>query len=209
MTIYSRVPVSGFFLSLIIIFCTFLMPVNASETGFKCSKTADQVEHLVCVDQYLSNLDEKLRELLMDAMKMVSESERKEIVSRQQGWIKKRNDCWKYTEPWDCIGDAYRQRIAYFQVEGKKVSFSGPVHYLCNNHLLDKIAATFFRTDPPAVLLERKGRKVIAFLQPSGSGAKYETDAFSEEQVSFWAKGTEAKAAWNENRDIKCIEVSE
>ncbi len=209
MNINFRFRVSGILLPLLVCPGTFLMPLYAEGADLNCTKTTDQVKLLICVDQYLSVLDQKLRDLLVDEMKTASESERMEIESHQKDWIKKLNDCWKYPEPWNCISDAYRMRIAYLQVQGKRVSFTGPIQYLCNNHALDKISATFFRTDPPAVLLGIPGRKVIAFLQPSGSGAKYETGENSEEYISFWTKGTEAKAAWNDIRDIQCIELNE
>lgn len=208
MNIYFRFRVVGIFLFILFYIGIFLMPKYAAGAYMNCTKITDQVELLICVDKYLSDLDHKLRDLLVDEMKMASESGRKEIELHQKDWKKMLNDCWKYPEPWNCISNAYQMRIAYLQVQGKRVSFTGPIQYLCNNDVLVRISATFFRTDPPTALLEIPDRKVIAFLQPSGSGAKYETGANSEEHITFWTKGTEAKAARNDIRDIQCIELN-
>ena len=68
----------------------------------------------------------------------------------------------------------------------------------CENNPANEVVATFFDTDPPAVRLERGDRTIIAWLVPSGSGAKYEG-----RNVTFWSKGSDTLVTWL-GTEMKC-----
>jgi uncharacterized protein len=66
------------------------------------------------------------------------------------------------------------------------------VGYVCTGGDGQPFAATFYNeTDPPSAVLTHGDDQVIAFVAPSGSGARYEAA-----NVEFWEHQGEASVEW-------------
>jgi heat shock protein HslJ len=69
------------------------------------------------------------------------------------------------------------------------VTFRGPVSFTCGR--TETLRATFYKTQPAMVLLERSGVTRPAFQVRAASGSRYEGDG-----VLFWEAGGEATLNW-------------
>ena len=80
-------------------------PLGASAASFDCTKAASRVEKLICADNDLSNLDDKLAVEYRAARRTgLSDSQ----VTAQRAWIKQRNSC----EDKGCVRRLYESRVA-------------------------------------------------------------------------------------------------
>ena len=78
-----------------------------------------------------------------------------------------------------------------------------PTHWICQNDARNRIVATFLDSDPPSAILERGGKRVIAVLQKSGSGAKY----VASDGTLFWVKGKSALVEWPAGKSFSCVSL--
>jgi uncharacterized protein len=118
----------------------------------------------------------------------------------QRGWIKGRNDCWKANDVRACVESSYRERIVRLQIQSGQVEAPTAVGYTCTGHEGTPFFAAFYRqTDPPSVVLSFGDDQVIAFVAPSGSGARY-----LAESVEFWEHQGEATVDWF-GTELTCI----
>jgi len=177
-----------------------------SGPAFDCTKAEGAVEELICEDAELGALDRKLHAVYEAALAKARDAMPKTLRAEQRGWVKGRNECWKaqegnavfLTASWqatsvrDCVLGNYQLRTAELQAVWQLVPAKGPVFFACDNNPANEVVATFFETDPPAARLERGDRTVIAYLVPTGSGARYEG-----QNVDFWTKGDEARLTWD------------
>jgi heat shock protein HslJ/membrane-bound inhibitor of C-type lysozyme len=81
-----------------------------------------------------------------------------------------------------------------------RVAATGPIEFDCTGAEAggEKIFATFYKTDPAMVLVERAGRSRPAFQVPAASGAKYEAAG-----LMFWDARGEALVTWS-GVELKC-----
>jgi uncharacterized protein len=176
---------------------------QAAKPSFDCTKARGAVESLICKDNELANLDRYLDGVYQAALKKAEEFPPKELANfkaEQIGWIKGRNDCWKAqgTLVRNCVKQNFLDRTAELQAVFALVPSKKPVFYTCNNNPANEIVSTFYQTNPLTARLERGDTTLIAFLRPSGSGAKYEG-----QNVTFWSKGKEALVEWKGEK-IQC-----
>ena len=90
-----------------------------------------------------------------------------------------------------CVQDAYVRRIAELQARYRLVPGTGPVTYVCDGNPADEVVATYFQTDPPTLIATRGDGQSLMFLQPSGSGARYQG-----RNESLWEHQGEALVTW-------------
>jgi len=188
--------------------------LGAEGPTFDCAKAKGTVEETICGDEYLSALDGQLDELFKKALEAAGDDSQKLLRTEQRGWIKGRDECWKakgedspifFTESWktvdvrNCVKTSYVFRISELQVTYDFAHSRGPFAYACEEDSAGGIDATFFKTDPPTVLLERESKKVIAWMVTTGSGSRYEG-----QNVTFWAKGAEASVTWFDV-ELRCM----
>ncbi len=176
--------------------CTSFLAL-AQGPSFDCSKAAGEVEQLICKDEQLSILDRKLAATYGEALKSQATPAPAWLAAEQRDWLKGRNDCSKSGDMRSCVETEYTNRIAEIQAKSKLVGSLGPVTYRCANGGED-LTATFYKTDPSTVILERGDRKILAFQAPSASGAKYDGA-----NVMLWDKGGQAQVTWF-GQDMKC-----
>jgi uncharacterized protein len=163
----------------------------AEGPSFDCSKAPGSIEELICKDEELSSLDHKLAGVYAEAIKTAASEHPPVLKAEQRGWIKGRNDCWKSKKPRDCTANAYRLRIAELQARYRLVPANGPIWYFCNYDPRDEVVVTFFQTNPPTLIAERSDQVSLMYLQPSGSGSKYQG-----RNESFWEHQGEATIVW-------------
>jgi uncharacterized protein len=165
---------------------------RAEGPSFDCSKVeAGSIEEMICKDKGLAALDRKLSEVYAAASKKAVNEHPPVLKAEQRGWVKGRNDCWKSDDKRKCVEDSYRLRIAELQAQYRLLPGDGPVTYACDGDPRNEVIVTFFQTDPPTLIAERGDQVSLMYLQPSGSGSKYQG-----RNETFWEKGGEAIITW-------------
>jgi uncharacterized protein len=165
---------------------------GAADPSFDCGKVeAGSIEAIICEDGGLSELDRKLAEVYNAASEKAVNEHPPVLKTEQRGWIKGRNECWKSDDKRRCIEEAYVLRIAELQARYRLVPETGPVFYACDGDPKNEVVVTFFETDPPTLIAERGDHVSLMYLQPSGSGSKYEG-----RNESLWEHHGEATIVW-------------
>ena len=180
--------------TLLTISCCWLFTNDAvaANPSFDCRQVSmGSIEDLVCKDDGLATLDNKLAEVYATATRKAVNEHPPMLKAEQRGWIKGRNDCWKSADRHKCVENSYRLRIAELQARYRLIPVTGTVRYVCNGEPANEVIATFFQTDPPTLIAERGDRVSMMYLQPSGSGAKYQG-----RNETFWEHHGEALITW-------------
>jgi len=164
----------------------------AASPAFDCAKAeAGSIEETICKDEKLATLDRQLAEVYAASSKKAVNEHPPVLKAEQRGWIKGRNDCWKSDDKRRCVEEAYVLRIAELQARYRLVPATGPIFYACDGDPRNAVIATFFQTDPPTLIAERGDQVSLMYLQPSGSGAKYQG-----RNESLWEHQGEALITW-------------
>ena len=168
-------------------------PCDAARSG--------SIEEMICNDSSLAALDRKLAEVYAAARQKAANEHPPVLKAEQRGWIKGRNECWKSHNKYDCVEAGYRQRIAELQALYRLVPGTGPVTYFCEGDPKNELFVTFFPdTEPPTLYAERGDSVSLMYLQPSGSGSKYQG-----RNESFWEHQGEALITWGyDTPEMRC-----
>ena len=167
---------------------------SAMATGpsFDCDKVeANSIEEMICMDNDLSELDRKLSIIYSAAAKKATNEHPPVLKAEQRGWIKGRNECWKAEDKHACVQDEYKRRIAKLQARYRLVQENGPFRFICDENPANEVIVTFFPTDPPTLIAERGDSVSLMYLQPSGSGTKYQG-----RNETYWEHQGEASITW-------------
>jgi len=168
------------------------LAVGMTGPSFVCDKVKDgSIEAMICGEEVLAALDRKLAGVYSAALEKAVNERPPLLEAEQRGWIKGRNECWKAADPGECVRTAYAHRIAELQARYGLVANSGPVRFICDGNPADEVIATFFRTDPPTMIAERGDSVSFMYLQPSGSGSKYQG-----RNETFWEHQGQAMITW-------------
>jgi uncharacterized protein len=163
-----------------------------------CSRAATIVEQAVCGSDALTALDGKLADVYATASKAAGADQRNRLAADQQRWLNERAACGKASDGALCIKERYLERIADLQAQFKLVPSRGPFRFACNGDPNNVLVAQYFETDPATARFSHDGRTVTAFIQRSGSGARYDGPS-----VSYWEHQGEASVVWF-GRTMKC-----
>jgi uncharacterized protein len=177
----------------------------AQGSSYACDKVkAGSIEAMICEDRELSALDRKLSGVYAAASKKATNEHPPLLKAEQRGWIKGRDDCWKRENTRGCVEDEYRRRIAELQAKYRLVPDSGPVRFVCDGNPANEVVATFFKTDPPTLVAERGDSVSLMYLQPSGSGTKYQG-----RNETLWEHQGEALISWGYGApEMRCKKAS-
>lgn len=168
------------------------LPALAAKPSFDCSKAEPgSIEEMVCQSPELTALDLKLADAYKAASQKAANQQPNLLKAEQRGWIKGRNECWKSEDKSTCVTDSYRLRTAELQARYQLVKGTGPVFYSCDNNPAKEVVATFFATEPPTASVEHGDSTSLMYLQPTGSGARYQG-----QNESFWEHHGEAVVVW-------------
>jgi uncharacterized protein len=168
------------------------LPAGAASPSFDCDRVeAGSIEAMVCGDDELAALDRKLAAVYAEAAKKAVNEHPRVLQAEQRGWIKGRNECWKADDKRRCVADEYRRRTAELQARYRLVAMTGPVRYGCDGDPRNEVVVSYFDTDPRTAIAERGDRVSTMFLQPSGSGTRYQG-----RNESLWEHQGEARVVW-------------
>ena len=174
----------------------------AADPSFDCAKADGAIEELICRDNGLAALDRKLAEVYAVARRKAVNEHPPVLEVEQRGWIKGRNDCWKSDSLRSCTENVYTDRIAELQARYRLVPEKGPFIYACDGNPGNEVVITFFKTEPPALIAERGDQVSLMFLQPSGSGSKYQG-----RNELFWEHQGEATVVWGYGApEMRCMQ---
>lgn len=163
-----------------------------------CTRAASAIEEIVCRDGALASLDRKLVDVYATASKAATSDQRNRLAADQQRWLRERDACSKSSDKTACATERYQQRIADLQAQFKLVPSRGPFQFVCNGDPGKVLVAQYFDTDPATARFTHDGRTVTAFIQRSGSGARY-----GGPSVSYWEHQGETSVVWF-GRSMKC-----
>ncbi|QEL57086.1 MliC family protein [Chromobacterium paludis] len=170
-------------------------------TDFHCEQPANAVESMVCQDEGLTRLDNRLEKAWSQALNKAEQSgnsARGKLLSEQRRWVKSLRECMKNDDPHMCLGDTYILRISQLQAAWGLAPALTPLRYQCRGQFDVTILATFYRTRPATAKLERGNALVIVHQDISGSGARYQGQG-----VEFWIKGRDASVNWR-GESLEC-----
>lgn len=164
----------------------------AEKPSFDCGKVqAGSIEDMVCQDAGLIKLDQQLAEVYSQATDKAKNEQPPVLKAMQRGWVKGRNECWKSDDKRTCVESSYQTRIAELQAQYRLVEMTGPVIYACDDNPANEVVVSYFKTEPATLIAERGDQTSLMFIQPSGSGAKYQGG-----NESLWEHQGEAKVVW-------------
>ncbi|WP_201838880.1 MliC family protein [Microvirga zambiensis] len=165
---------------------------SAQSPSFSCDQVAPGgIEEMICKDSELSSLDRKLSDVYAQAARKATNEHPPVLQAEQRGWIKGRDECWKSNDKRSCVQGEYERRIAELQARYRLVPGIGPVTFICDGDPRNEVITTFFQTDPATMIAERGDSVSLMFVQPSGSGARYQG-----RNESFWEHQGEATVTW-------------
>jgi len=166
--------------------------VIATGPSYNCDNVeVNSIEEMICKDDELSALDRKLSVVYSAAAKKATNEHPPVLRAEQRGWIKGRNECWKADDKRACVQNQYQLRIAELQARYRLVQGNGPFRFICDENPANEVIATFFQTEPPTLIAERGDSVSLMYLQPSGSGAKYQGS-----NETFWEHQGEVSITW-------------
>ncbi len=188
-----RTPFNSSVLVSLALSCGAIASVAAAQApSFACDRVrAGSIEEMICKDSGLAALDRKLADVYAAAQKKASNERPPVLKAEQRGWIKGRDECWKSSDKRACVESEYKQRIAELQARYRLVPGTGPVSYVCDGQPANEVIVVFFPTDPPTLYAERGDSVSLMYLQPSGSGTRYQG-----RNETFWEHQGEARVTW-------------
>lgn len=83
--------------------------------SFDCRRAGTRVEHLICGDAYLSQLDHRMANAYAEFRRRISSAERVRLRENQRLWLADRSRCTTI----DCLSATYQDRIAWLEGYGR------------------------------------------------------------------------------------------
>ncbi len=165
---------------------------TADSPSFACAEARLPAEKIVCASRELAAMDRKLNETYGDALRTWPADEQTRQRAAQKQWLAQRNACSKADDAPLCLRDAYRRREIELEILSGKLPAPKPKSYLCKGLEGEPFTAAFYPTDPPAAVVTRGDRQVIAVATPSGNGLRY-----AGKGVEFWEQEGEVSVEWD------------
>ena len=170
----------------------------AAESPVVCTST-DKVQHTICSDESLRELDRKVETAYAAARAKVPSARTPETLeAEQRGFVQQRDACERQRDLTGCLRGVYFRRVSELQAIHGLVPVTGRARFACEGEGPQAIEAVFFSSEAPSALLRAGAREVLVLQGPAASGARYEGDG-----VVFWNKGEEAQVTWEEI-ELRC-----
>ena len=147
------------------------------------------IETLICQDAGLAAQDRQMAEIYAAAERKASDEFPSVLKPEQRGWVKGRNDCWMHEDRRECVSEAYRLRSVELQTRYRLIAASATVTWRCPDK--SEVVATYFKTDPAALIAERGSSVSLMLQQPAASGTRY-----VGRNESLWEQHGEATIQW-------------
>jgi uncharacterized protein len=159
-----------------------------------CAKATRPVAKRICADAALTALDRKMAATLEKARKAWPDGERSRQEERQLSWVQEREACEKDEDVRGCLEGRYKERIVELELLAGLVPAPTlePVVFACTGGDHETLTAVFHNeTDPPSAVMTHGGARIVAFIAPAASGARYVASRFE-----FWEHQGEAAVDW-------------
>jgi len=173
-----------------------LKPLDPAGPSFDCSKATAVVPVLICADATLIGLDRDMA-ARYGAWRTAHPAD-SDAVTQQSAWLARRDACASASDRQACVTNAYQQRITALKIFAGQVPVFATATYACAGQESHPLTASYFHSEPPAVLIDYQGTKVVAFAAPSGSGARYAAG-----DVELWEHQGTAAFTWG-GQQLSC-----
>ena len=140
--------------------------------SFDCAKRANKAQQLVCGDPQLTDLDRRMQTAYQQALARPG-ADAATLTTAQSAFTTIRDGCGDFVDARTCLLEAYQTRVVELAIADPATVAPPVVSY---NWPADSgpLTAQFYNDfDPKTAVLEWKGTRIILFIQPSGSGARY------------------------------------
>lgn len=139
---------------------------------FDCAKPANKAQQLVCDDPQLSDLDQRVQAAYQQALARPG-ADQPTLTTAQGAFATMRDGCADAIEMRVCVLEAYQTRLVELAIADPATVAPPVVTYNCPADAGTLTAQFYNQLDPKTAVLDWKGVRVILFIQPSGSGARY------------------------------------
>ncbi len=173
-----------------------LKPLDPAGPSFDCSKATAVVPVLICADAMLIGLDRDMAARY--AAWRTAHPADADAVTQQNAWVARRDACASASDRRACVTAAYQQRITALQILAGQMPVFATARYVCAGHESSPVTASYYHSEPAAVLIDYQGTQVVAFAAPAGSGARYATG-----DVELWEHQGTAAFRWR-GQQLSC-----
>lgn len=181
------------------LFGSLMVALPAQAASFDCAKAQSKVEHLICDNPKISELDSKLGQDYQDVLSKANEEQKQRVIAEQKHWLKfTRNVCEKET----CLKHAYWSRQAaletYFEPRSplyeKESDKAEAIKQVLATEQLDYSAGTVSSINQfcNQIFDDLKQMKDIRFVDPVVQTKSYEDPALDP-----WKKQCQSAPPFN------------
>nr|WP_253848936.1 MliC family protein [Mycobacterium asiaticum] len=139
---------------------------------FDCARPANKAQQLVCNETQLSDLDRRAQSAYQRALARPG-ADQPALTAAQNAFAVTRDGCANQTDIRTCVLEAYQTRLVELAIADPATAAPPVVSYDCPPDAGTLTAQFYNQLDPKTAVLDWKGNRVILFIQPSGSGARY------------------------------------
>lgn len=139
---------------------------------FDCAKPANKAQQLVCGEPQLTDLDRRVQAAYQQAQARPG-ADQATLTTAQSAFATIRDGCADFVDTRSCVVEAYQTRLVELAIADPATVAPPVVNYNCPADAGTLSAQFYNDLDPKTAVLDWKGTRVILFIQPSGSGARY------------------------------------
>lgn len=164
---------------------------DAAQASKDCA-TPTGIAAMVCEQDELTALDQKLNEVMQDAIKHTHSDEQGQLQAIQNSWLRQRDDCTQQADPQRCVREAYQQRIAQLQARHGLVEQRGPLNFICKGRMVSEVSVTWFDTTPETLIAQRGDSQSLMVRQAGESVYRGRNESLSEQGEAItlvWGHG--------------------
>ena len=144
----------------------------APAMSFDCAKPANKAQQLVCNDPQLTELDRRMQTAYQQALARPG-ADAATLTTAQSAFTTIRDGCGDFVDARTCLVEAYQTRVVELAIADPATVAPPVVTYNCPADSGPLTAQFYNDLDPKTAVLKWKDTRIILFIQPSGSGARY------------------------------------
>ncbi|OBK92632.1 hypothetical protein A5645_22870 [Mycobacterium asiaticum] len=150
---------------------TTAAPAAAAGT-FDCAKPTNKAQQLICSETQLTDLDHRVQTAYQQALTRAG-ADQPALTAAQNAFVATRDGCADHADMRPCVLEAYQTRLVELAIADPATAAPPVVSYDCPPDAGTLTAQFYNQLEPKTAVLDWKGNRVILFIQPSGSGARY------------------------------------
>lgn len=156
-----------------------------------CARSTVKAQQLVCNDPELTVLDRRAQTAYQQALARPG-ADQSTLATAQNAFMTVRDGCTDRVDVRTCLVEAYQTRLVELAIADPATVAPPVVTYNCPPGDGPLTAQFYNDLDPKAAVLNWKGTRIILFVQPSGSGARY-----SRQGSEYWEHQGEVRLNLN------------